>query len=126
MDEFKQISTTMVWKLKKEWNINDKEKISDVKKLYYGLFNSNQIIIAFICLSIKNNEIFFTIHERKTTQNRTSKILKYLIKKAFVLKIFRLKCNFEEENQTIYKQFGFRKRYNSKCAKQLFLLNLKK
>ncbi len=125
MNEFKQISTTKIWKIKKEWNIDNEKEISDVKKLHYGFFNSGQII-AFTSLSIKNNEFFFIIHEKNPAPIHTAEIIHYLIKKATVLKITKLNCFYEEKNSTLYEQFGFKKFYSSKYAKQLFSLNLKK
>ncbi len=32
MNGFKQISTTTVWKLKKQWDIDDEKEMTDVKK----------------------------------------------------------------------------------------------
>ncbi len=125
MNEFKQVSTTRIWKLKKEWNIDDKNEISDVKKLHYGLFNLDQII-AFTSLSIKENEFFFVIYEKTPTSIHTAEIIQYLIKKATVLKISKLNCYYEEKNDIVYKQLGFEKFYSSKYAKQLFSLKLKK
>lgn len=124
MNEFKQISTTTVWELKKQWNINDEKKANDVKKLHYGLF-SGKTIIAFTCISIKNNEIFFAIYENDTNIY-TPKIIRFLIKKATLLNITKLSCEFKEEDQFIYKKYKFEKLYSSKYNKDLFVINLKK
>ncbi|APD07947.1 hypothetical protein UJ101_02448 [Flavobacteriaceae bacterium UJ101] len=125
MNGFKQISTTTVWKLKKQWDIDDEKEMTDVKKLHYGLFNSDQTIVAFTCISIKNNEAFFTIYENKPYIH-TSEVIQYLIKKATLLNMSRLSCAFNEENKLVYEQYGFDKFYSSKYAKQLFSLYLKK
>lgn len=123
---FKQISTTTVWKYKKDWNINHQKDADDIKKLHHGLLVSNELI-AFISIAIKNNEVFFHIYEKDSSKSSRyySNMIEFVLKKALLLKKTRVSCLFDDKNNYYFEQLGFESFYSRKYATQIFSLLIK-
>ncbi len=126
-NNFKQISAITVWNYKKKWNIEYEKNITDIKKLHYGLFISDDLV-AFVTVSIKNNELFFHIYEKNSTQASFYhlNIIQYVIRKAILFKKSRVSCIFNKENSIYFEQLGFESFYSNKYAEQIFSLSTKK
>ena len=124
MEGFKQLSTTMVWKLKKEWGIDEPINKDDINFLYYGLVNNTTgNISTFVCFHPKNGQLFFKLHT-KGNADEYEKSLCFLFKKASIFKMNSIYCFSTKKYPKLYLKMGFNKQFSAIHSKDILIKHL--